>query len=95
MCCASIAGEYANKLVCSNHIYCGLLPFIIDGEITCENCDYIFVPDVKKLVSEKATELKAYIVGKDMKEFTLKLGDLTDDERKIILSGCLINFYRG
>ncbi len=92
---ANIAGEYATKRYRSNLINWGMLPFILDGEIPFENGDYIFVPDVKKLVSEKATEFKAYIVGKDMKEFTLKMGDLTDDERKIILSGCLINFYRG
>ena len=34
-------------------------------------------------------------VGDELKEFTLKLGDLTDDEREIILKGCLINYYRG
>lgn len=92
---ANIAVEYATKRYRSNLINWGMLPFILDGEIPFENGDYIFVPNVKKLVSEKATEFKAYIVGKDMKEFTLKMGDLTDDERKIILSGCLINFYRG
>ena len=44
---------------------------------------------------EKASEIKAYVVNKEMKEFSLKLGELTDDERKIILKGCLINYYRG
>jgi aconitate hydratase len=29
-----------------------------------------------------------------MKELSLKLGDLTDDERDIILAGCLINYYK-
>ena len=43
----------------------------------------------------KSSEVKAYVVNKDMKEFTLTLGDLTDDEREIILKGCLINYYRG
>ena len=39
--------------------------------------------------------IKAYVVNKDMKEFELKLGELTDDEREIILKGCLINYYKG
>ena len=92
---ANIAKEYATKRYRSNLINWGMLPFTLDGEIPFENGDYIFVPNVRKLVSEKSNEFKAYIVGKDMKEFTLKMDDLTDDERKIILSGCLINFYRG
>ena len=71
-----------------------MLPFILDGEIPFENGDYIFIPEIKKAVAEKRSEIKAYVVGKGMKEFTITLGDCTDDERKIILSGCLINYYR-
>ena len=52
-------------------------------------------PEIAKAVKEKTSEVKAYVVNKEMKEFTLRLGELTDDERKIILDGCLINFYRG
>ena len=53
-----------------------------------------FVPDIVKAVEEKAEVIKAYIVNKGMKEISLKLGELTDDERTIITSGCLINYYR-
>ena len=92
---ANIASEYATKRYRSNLINWGMLPFILDGEIPFENGDYIFIPEIKKAVAEKRSEIKAYVVGKGMKEFTITLGDLTDDERKIILSGCLINYYRG
>ena len=56
---------------------------------------FIFVPDVRKAVEEKASIIKAYVVGDELKEIELKLGDLTDVEREIILKGCLINYYRG
>ena len=73
-----------------------MLPFLIsDGELPFKNKDYIFVPQIRRAVEEKWDEIKAYVVGDKLKEFTLKLGDLTDDEREIILKGCLINYYRG
>jgi aconitate hydratase len=73
-----------------------MLPFIIpEGELPFANLDYIFVPEIKKAVEDKASEIKAYAV-KDgsLKEFTMTLGDLTDEERQIILKGCLINYNR-
>lgn len=91
---ANIASEYATKRYRSNLINWGMLPFILDGEIPFENGDYIYVPNVAEAIANKQSEISAYVVGEKMKPFTLKMGDLTDDERKIILSGCLINFYR-
>ena len=91
---ANIAKEYATKRYHSNLINWGMLPFLYPDEIPFENGDYIFVKDIKKAVEEKQDEIKAYVVGKDMKEFTLSLGALTDDERDIITKGCLINYYR-
>ena len=58
-------------------------------------CFIIFVPNIKKAIAEKHEEIKAYVVNKDMKEITFRLGNLTDDERDIITKGCLINYYRG
>jgi aconitate hydratase len=73
-----------------------MLPFIIEeGELPFANGDYLFVPDVRKAIEEKASEIKAYVVGETLKEITLKMGALTDTEREIILKGCLINYYRG
>lgn len=95
---ANIANEYATKRYRSNLINWGMLPFITeekDTELSFKNGDYIFVPDVRKAVEDKTDAVKAYVVGNELKEITLKLGDLTDNEREIILKGCLINYYRG
>ena len=45
-------------------------------------------------VQNKNEIIKAYVVNKDFKELDLKLGSLTDDERQIIMDGCLINYYK-
>jgi len=97
---ANIANEYATKRYRSNLINWGMIPFIYkdgDKNLPFANGDYVFVPGVKKMISEKLPSIKAYAVKADGKinEFELSVGDLTDDERKIILAGCLINFYRG
>ena len=91
---ANIANEYATKRYRSNLINWGMLPFVIAEDAGFEVGDYVFVPDIKKAVEEKTEEIKAYIVNKGMKEISLTLGDLTDDERQIISKGCLINFNR-
>ena len=93
---ANIAREYATKRYRSNLINWGMLPFILEEEeLPFEKEDYIFIPDIRKAVQDKCSELKAYIVRQGgLKEFTLHLGEMTDDERRIILAGCLINFYR-
>lgn len=94
---ANIANEYATKRYRSNLINWGMLPFIIDeGELPFKNGDYIFIPEIRKAVEEKLYEIKAFVVDESdgLKEFTLKLDELTDDERQIILDGCLINYNR-
>ena len=92
---ANIANSYATKRYRSNLINWGMLPFLIDeGELPFKNGDYLFIPDIRGAVESSATEIKAYVVGDSLKEFTLKLGEMTDDERTIILDGCLINYYR-
>lgn len=92
---ANIAHEYATKRYRSNLINWGMLPFIIpQGQLPFKNGDYIFLPDIKKAVEEKTDQVKAYVVGDTLEEFTMELGELTDDEREIILKGCLINFNR-
>ena len=91
---ANIAKEYATKRYRSNLINWGMLPFVIDEDYAFDNDDYIFVPDIIKALDEKIDDIKAYVVNKDMKELTLHLGALTDDERTIIKKGCLINYYK-
>ena len=96
---ANIANEYATKRYRSNLINWGMLPFIYkdgDKNLPFANDDYVFVPNVKKMITDKLSTTKAYAIKKDgtITEFELTMGDLTDDERKIILAGCLINYYR-
>lgn len=92
---ANIASEYATKRYRSNLINWGMLPFILKEELTFGLNDYIFIPDITKAVIDKVSEIKAYVVNDEFKEIKLTLGELTDDERDIILKGCLINYYRG
>ena len=94
---ANIANEYATKRYRSNLINWGMLPFLIPaGDLPFKNGDYLFVPAIRQAIIDKTEEIQAYVV-KDgqMQPFTLQLGALTDDERDIILKGCLINYYRG
>ena len=94
---ANIANEYATKRYRSNLINWGMLPFIIPrGELPFANGDYLFVPDIRQAVSEQKTQIPAYVVQDgELKPFELQMGELTEDERTIILKGCLINYYRG
>ena len=93
---ANIANEYATKRYRSNLINWGMLPFIIkESELPFKNLDYIYIPGIRKAVEEKADVIKAYVVGNGQKtEFEMTLGELTDEERQIILKGCLINYNR-
>jgi len=89
---ANIAREYATKRYRSNLINWGMIPFLSDNDVFKEG-QYIFVKDARKTIEEKKNEFSAVIVGEN-KEITLKIADMTDDERDIILSGCLINYYK-
>ncbi len=93
---ANIAKEYATKRYRSNLINWGMLPFIYEeDELPFTKGDYIFVPQIINAVKDKLTDIPAYVVKNgELKEFTLKMGELTDDERDIILKGCLINYNR-
>ena len=93
---ANVANEYATKRYRSNLINGGMLPFLIPaGDLPFRNGDYLFFPGIRKAVEEKADVIKGYTVdGDSLKEFDVTLGELTDDEREIILKGCLINYNR-
>ena len=93
---ANIANEYATKRYRSNLINWGMLPFLIEeGELPFKNLDYLFIPAIKKAVEDKTDEITAYVVRDGgLQEFKLSLGELTDEERQIILKGCLINYNR-
>ena len=93
---ANIANEYATKRYRSNLINWGMLPFLIkEGELPFTNGDYLFFPQIRKAVEEKDDVIRGYVVSAEsLKEFEVALGELTDDEREIILKGCLINYNR-
>lgn len=93
---ANIVNEYATKRYRSNLINWGMLPFLIPaGDLPFKNGDFLFFPGIRKAVEEKADVIKGYTVdGDSLKEFEVTLGELTDDEREIILKGCLINYNR-
>ena len=93
---ANIANEYATKRYRSNLFNWGMLPFLIPaGDLPFKNGDFLFFPGIRKAVEEKADVIKGYTVdGDNLKEFEVTLGELTDDEREIILKGCLINYNR-
>ena len=93
---ANIANEYATKRYRSNVINWGMLPFLIkEGELPFANGDYLFFPEIRKAVEEKDDVIRGFVVGENrLREFEVALGELTDDEREIILKGCLINYNR-
>ncbi len=92
---ANIANEYATKRYRSNLINWGMMPFLIDeGDLPFKNLDYLFIPRIREAIESGKSDITAYVVkGKEVKEFTLHMAELTDDEKDIILKGCLINYY--
>ena len=93
---ANIANEYATKRYRSNLINWGMLPFIIkEGALPFKRLDYLYLPNIRKAVEEKTDVIKCCaVVDGALKEFEMTLGDLTNEERQIILDGCLINYNR-
>ena len=92
---ANICKEYATKRYRSNVMNWGMLPFQMEEEPEFEVGDYIYVPGIRKVLAEGPTDrIPAYVVGAEVKEITLYLADMTDNEKEIVMDGCLINFNR-
>jgi len=93
---ANVANEYATKRYRSNLINWGMLPLLVPGgDLPFAKGDFIFFPDIRSEVENESSEIKALAVtSSGVKEFTMTLGELTRDERQILLDGCLINYYR-
>ncbi len=91
---ANITQEYATKRYRSNVINWGMLPFQIKGEMCFEVNDYIFVPDIKAQLNGDMANIKAYVIGEDIKEITLYIADMTNEEKAIVKAGCLINYNK-
>ncbi len=91
---ANFALEYATKRYRSNLINWGILPFLVDNEKNFSRGTYIFIPEITKLIQEKAETITGYALGETTETVTVKLGELTEAERQILIAGCLINYYR-
>lgn len=91
---ANICEEYATKRYRSNVINWGMIPFQMKESPDFEVGDYIFVPNIRQALNGDLNDIKAYVVGDDLKEISLYISPLTDLEREIIKEGCLINFKR-
>ncbi|MGF6905975.1 hydratase [Fusobacterium sp. PH5-44] len=91
---ANIVREYATKRYRSNVINWGMIPFQMKEEPTFEVGDYIYIPNIKNLLDGEMKDIKGYVIGDTIKEINLYISPLTDDEKKIIKAGSLINYNR-
>ena len=94
---ANICYSYATKRYRSNCINWGILPFTIDEGTPFDYADgdCVFVPDVRRAVEEAREDIPAKVIRKDgsVEDLMLHIRGLTQDEREIILDGCLMNYY--
>lgn len=94
---ANICYEYATKRYRSNCINWGILPFTLPegAEFPYSEGDYVFVPRIREGIRNGKEEFAAKVLKADgtMDDITLYVKGLTDDEKTIILDGCLINYY--
>lgn len=91
---ANICSEYATKRYRSNVMNWGMLPFQMKNEPVFEIGDYILVPNVLDAMDGDMQSIKAYVLGDEVKEIELYIAPMTEDEKKIVKAGCLINFNR-
>ena len=91
---ANITKEYATKRYRSNVMNWGMLPFQMKAEPEFEVGDYIYIPDVRTALDSDMQNIKAYVIGDEIKEISLYIADMTENEKKIVKAGCLINYNR-
>ena len=91
---ANICREYATKRYRSNVMNWGMLPFQMKDEPNFEIGDYIYIPNAKAALDGDMNDIKAYVLGDTVKEISLYIADMTEDEKKIVKAGCLINYNR-
>ena len=91
---ANITKEYATKRYRSNVMNWGMIPFQMKGEPDFQVGDYIYVQGIRAALDGDMKDIKAYVIGDEVKELSLYVADMTEDEKKIVKSGCLINYNR-
>ena len=94
---ANICYEFATKRYRSNCINWGILPFTLDQgtEFPYDNGDYVFVPGIRAAIAAGQEDIPAKVIRASgaVEDLTLHVRGLTDDEKEIILDGCLMNYY--
>lgn len=94
---ANICIEYATKRYRSNCVNWGILPFTSpEPEISLAVGEYVYLPGIRRAVEEGATAVEATVIGTDgsTRKMELELKDVTEAEKKVLLAGSLINFYK-
>ena len=92
---ANITEEYATKRYRSNVMNWGMIPFQMKGKPDFEVGDYIFVPNILQALDGDLKDIKAYVIKNNQaKSIDLYIADMTEDERKIVKAGCLINYNK-
>lgn len=91
---ANITVEYATKRYRSNLINWGMIPFVLNEEAAFADDDYIFVPDIREILDTDMKEIKAYVLGEQIRSLSLAIEPLTEEEKEIIRCGSLINYNR-
>lgn len=91
---ANITKEYATKRYRSNVLNWGMIPFQMKEDAEFEVGDYIYVPNIRNAFDGDMKEIKAYVIGDTVKEIKLYIADMTEDEKKIVKAGCLINYNK-
>ena len=91
---ANITKEYATKRYRSNVMNWGMIPFQMKGEPDFQVGDYIYVQGIRAALDGDMKDIKAYVIGDEVKELSLYVADMTEDEKKIVKSDCLINYNR-
>lgn len=91
---ANICKEYATKRYRSNVMNWGMIPFQMKETPEFEVGDYIYIPDVRAALDGDMQDIKGYVVGDSIKEISLYIAPMTEDEKKIVRAGCLINYNR-
>lgn len=92
---ANLANAYATKRYRSNLINWGILPLAAREEIDLPVGIYLFIDRVRQRIREGQAEIPVKVMDKSGRVYWCTVGEMTEEEKEILLSGCLINFYKG
>ena len=96
--CANLCLEYATKRYRSNVINWGMVPFTVEHieSLNIQPGDRVYVPGIRKALSSMDETVTGTLIQPGgTQEIVLQLKNLSREERDVILSGCLINYYAG